>query len=696
ALPTLTTTPTPAVEQFTVNFTITNLRYREEMGTPNSKTFNATEIAITTLMERILKSGSIGPVYLGCKVTSLRPVKNREETGMDSICTYRNDSTTPVFDRVKVYHEIVNRTQGFTRMGPYKLERYSLYVNGNYHEGPLEATVSPTPSLVVEQFTVNFTVTNLRYKPAMGIPNSKVFNTTEVVFITLLGRYLNRSSIGPAFLGCEVTTLRRLKNGDETGMDSVCSYRKDSTTPAFDRVKVYHEIVNQTRNFTQMGPYKLERYSLYVNAVLPTLSQTPRMAVEQFTMNFTITNLKYKKGMGTPNSKAFSATEMVVTTLLSRILPDTSIGPAYLGCRVTNLTSVRNGDETGIDSICTYRNDSATPVFDRVKVYHEIVNKTKGFTKMGPYNLERYSLYVNGYNEVPLEPTIQTPTSEHFTVNFTIANLRYKPEMGILNSKAFNATEMALTTLVSLAPFWIRPIKNGNETGMNSICAYRNDSTMPGFDRVKVYHEIVNKTNGFTKMGPYKLNPNSLYVNDYNEAPVQATVLPKTTPTVEHFTVNFTVTNLRYKPEMGIPNSKAFGATEMVLTALVTVATPTEEYFAVNFTVTNLRYKPAMGIPHSKAFNATEMILTTLLGRMFNRSTLGPAFRGCEVTTLRPMKHGDETGMDFICTYRKDSASPVFDRVKVYHEMVNKTNGFTKMGPYKLDPNSLYVNGNPV
>ncbi|XP_042334795.1 mucin-16 [Sceloporus undulatus] len=794
-LPTLTTTPTPAVEQFTVNFTITNLRYREEMGTPNSKVFNATEIAVTTLMDQILKSGSIGSIYLRCKVTSLRPVKDREETGMDSICTYQNDSITPVFDRVKVYHEIVNRTQGFTRMGPYKLERYSLYVNG-YHEVPLEATVSPTPPLAVEQFTVNFTVTNLQYKPEMAIPNSKVFNATEAALITLLGRYLNRSSIGPAFLGCEVTTLRRLKNGDQTGMDSVCSYRNDSTVAAFNRVKVYHEIVNQTKSFTQMGPYKLERYSLYVNdyyevpvaaTVLPTLPQTRPLEVDQFTVNFTITNLKYKQEMGTPNSKAFSATEMVVTTLLGRILPHTSIGPAYLGCRVTNMTSVRSGDETGIDSVCTYRDDSTAPAFDRVKVYHEIVNRTKGFTKMGPYNLERYSLYVNA---------TQTPTTEHFTVNFTVTNLRYKPEMGIPNSKAFNATEMTLTTLLgrmfnrsSVGPGYmgcqvtrLRPIKNGDETGMDSVCVYRNNAAMSIFDRVKVYHELRNKTNGFTKMGPYKLDPNSLYVNDYNEAPVQTTVLPKTTPMVEHFTMNFTITNLRYKPEMGIPNSKTFGATEMALTTLLgrmlskssvigprylgcrlttlrpikhgdetgmdsictcrkdstspifdrvkvyheivnktngftkmgpykldpdslyvndyneppmqtTVATPTKEHFTVNFTVTNLRYKPEMGVPNSKAFNATEMTLTTLLGRMFNRSTLGPAFGGCEVTALRPKKHGDETGMDSICTYQTGTTIPIFDRVKVYQEMVNKTSGFTKMGPYKLDPNSLYVNG---
>ena len=67
-----------------------------------------------------------------------RPVRNssqpqgyRPDTGVDAICTYRNDSTMPAFDRVKVYHELVNLTDGFTKMEPYHLDRYSLYVNGS-------------------------------------------------------------------------------------------------------------------------------------------------------------------------------------------------------------------------------------------------------------------------------------------------------------------------------------------------------------------------------------------------------------------------------------------------------------------------------------------------------------------------------------------------------------------------------------
>ncbi|XP_062815960.1 mucin-16 [Anolis carolinensis] len=681
------TTPTPDLEEFTVNFTITNLRYREGMGTPNSSTFNATERAVTTLMGRILRESSIGPAFSRCKVVALKSAQNGDATWIDSVCTYRNDSATPVFDRVTTFREIVNRTNGFTTMGPYKLKQYSLYVDG-YHEDPPEPTVPPTPSWTVVNFTTNFTVTNLRYKPDMGILHSKTFNATEVPLVTLNGflivyhseytillythystlyfllkldRCLNRSSIGPVFLGCKVTTLRRLNDGDATGTDYVCSYRNDSTGPTFDRVKVYHEIVNQTRNFTQIGPYKLEEYSLYVNGYhetpLESTLQTP--TVGYFTTNFTITNLRYKPEMAVRHSKAFNATERTLLTLLGRSFNTSSIRSVFMGCEVTALRPVKNGDQTKVDSVCTYRNDS---VFDRVKVYHDLVNGTNGFTKMGPYRLEPNSLYINGYNEGYLQTTVSpktTPTTTvaHFMANLTVTNLRFKPEMGIYHSKTFNATERPLLILLGrmlnqsnvigsrylgCQVTTFRPLNHGEETGMDAVCTYRNDSAAPAFDRVQVHHELVNKTSGFTKMGPYKLDPNSLYVNGYNEALVRTT--PRT-PMVENFTMDFIITNLRYKTEMGIPKSKAF--------------------------------------------NATEMPLTTLLARMFNQSNIGPAFKGCDVTTLRPMKNGDETGVNAVCRH----TVPAFDRVEVYHDVVNRTKEFTRLGPYKLDQHSLYVNG---
>ncbi|KAF7235262.1 Mucin-16 [Varanus komodoensis] len=452
---------------------------------------------------------------------------------MDAVCTYRNDSTTPVFDRVKVYHEIVNWTMGFSQMGPYALDRDSFFVNA----------ASSTKLPAVDHFTVNFTVTNLKYNPEMARPHSRAFNATERALTTLLGRILTGSSIGPVYSGCRVTALRPVRNGDETGMDAVCAFQNDSTKAVFDRVKVYREIVNKTTGFSKMGPYDLERHSLFVHGYSEGPAETTAFpmatrAVEHFTVNFTVTNLNYKPEMGTPNSSAFNATERALTALLGRILTSSSIGSAFVGCKVTSLSSLNNGDETGMDAVCAFQSDPTTPIFDRVKVYHELVNKTKGFSKMGPYDLERHSLYINGYNEVPMETTTKavTPVRKQFTINVTVTNLKYKPEMGTPNSQVFSATERALVALFnrtlsrsSIGPAYLgckvaalRSVRSDDETAMDAVCTYRSDSAAPVFDRVKVYHEIVNQTKGVTKLGPYTLDESSLYVNEYNKPPLKA------------------------------------------------------------------------------------------------------------------------------------------------------------------------------
>ncbi|XP_054835651.1 mucin-16-like, partial [Eublepharis macularius] len=836
-LPTTTQTskPMPAVGHFTMNLTVTNLRYKNEMGISDSSTFNSTERTLVFLIGRVLKQSYIGPVYIKCEVTSLRSLRNGNETGVDAICTYRNDSTMPPFDKVKMYGELVNQTQGFTTLRPYKLDRFSLYVN-DYNEVPQIPTILPTttqtskPMPAIGHFTMNLTVTNLRYKNEMGISDSSTFNSTERTLVFLIGRVLKQSYIGPVYIKCEVTSLRSLRNGNETGVDAICTYRNDSTMPPFDKVKMYGELVNQTQGFTTLRPYKLDRFSLYVNdynevpqipTILPTTTQTskPMPAIGHFTMNLTVTNLRYKNEMGISDSSTFNSTERTLVFLIGRVLKQSYIGPVYIKCEVTSLRSLRNGNETGVDAICTYRNDSTMPPFDKVKMYGELVNQTQGFTTLRPYKLDRFSLYVNDYNEVPQIPTILPTTTQtskpmpaigHFTMNLTVTNLRYKNEMGISDSSTFNSTERTLVFLIGrvlkqsyIGPVYIkcevtslRSLRNGNETGVDAICTYRNDSTMPPFDKVKMYGELVNQTQGFTTLRPYKLDRFSLYVNDYNEVPQIPTILPTTTqtskpmPAIGHFTMNLTVTNLRYKNEMGISDSSTFNSTERTLVFLIgrvlkqsyigpvyikcevtslrslrngnetgvdaictyrndstmppfdkvkmygelvnqtqgfttlrpykldrfslyvndynevpqipTILPTTTQtskpmpaigHFTMNLTVTNLRYKNEMGISDSSTFNSTERTLVFLIGRVLKQSYIGPVYIKCEVTSLRSLRNGNETGVDAICTYRNDSTMPPFDKVKMYGELVNQTQGFTTLRPYKLDRFSLYVNG---
>lgn len=61
----------------------------------------------------------------------------------------------------------------------------------------------------------------------------------------------------------------------------------------------------------------------------------------------------------------------------------------------------------------------------------------------------------------------------------------------------------------------------------------------------------------------------------------------------------------------------------------------------------------------------------------------------------RPVRQGDNTGVDAVCTYRKEPSATPLDRVGLYHKVSNKTRGIMQLGPYSLDTDSLYINGEP-
>ncbi|NXY50378.1 MUC16 protein, partial [Ceuthmochares aereus] len=125
-------TTAAALEHFTINFTTTNLPYHSDLATPDSAKYNNTRRVMITLLNRLLKDSSIGPVFLGCETTAFRygPAQKIKDTGVDAACTYRTDSAGSQFDRVVVYHEVSDKTNGITTLGIYSLDQESLYING--------------------------------------------------------------------------------------------------------------------------------------------------------------------------------------------------------------------------------------------------------------------------------------------------------------------------------------------------------------------------------------------------------------------------------------------------------------------------------------------------------------------------------------------------------------------------------------
>ncbi|XP_032321444.1 mucin-16 isoform X3 [Camelus ferus] len=882
------TTAVPFLMPFTVNFTITSLHYTEDMGNSESEIFGATERDLQHVLRPLFKNSSIGSLYAGCRLALFRADEDGGSTRMDAVCTYRPDPTGFRLDRERLYWELSQQTRGVTRLGPFTLDRDSLYINGYNHRSWIPATrtpvtttfspgppasLTPVPSSTVADmgpalllFTLNFTVTNLLFIPDMGHRGSAKFSSTEKTLNHLLGPVFRTTSVGPLYTGCRLTRLRTEKDGAATGVDAICTYHPDPSRPGLDREKLYQELSQLTHGVTRLGTYTLDSNTLYVNGYhrrswppttstpvtstfSPEPSSSPALILSStaavpflvpFTVNFTITNLRYEEDMQLPGSWKFNATERILQELLKPAFKNSSLGFLYSGCGLASLRPEKDGAATRVDAICMHRPDPEGSGLDREQLYWELSQWTHSVTRLGPYMLDRDSLYVNGFTHqisalststpgtsagdlgtsgTPFSfssPTATSPTLVPFTLNMTITNLQYTPDMGRPGSAKFNMTEEVLRHTLgsllkstSIGPLHsgcrltaLRPEKNGSATGVDAVCTHRPEPTGPRLHREWLYWELSLLTHGVTQLGPYTLDQDSLYVNGYTHQTSATTpntavtttpfpmssLAPPRKPTAADlhlvsFTLNFTITNVYYTEDMGHPASLKFSSTERILQhqlrALLSktsvgpldagcrleslrrekggaatgvdmvctlhsdpaapeldrerlywelshethgvsqlgsftldgdslyvngytygpaaATTPTEEVskepFTLNFTIDNLRFSADMGRPSSLKFNITDTLMQHLLSPLFQRSSLGARYAGCRVTSLRSVKNGAKTGVDILCTYQQPSSGPGLPAKQVFHELSRQTRGITRLGPYSLDKDSLYLNG---
>ncbi|XP_027949014.1 mucin-16 [Eumetopias jubatus] len=722
------TAPVPFLVLFTLNFTITNLHYEQDMQHPGSWKFTSTERILQGLLKPLFKNSSLGSLYSGCRLASLRPEKDGAATRVDAKCMHRSDPEGRGLDREQLYWELSQLTHGIALLGHYTLDRNSLCVNGFTHQSPAPitnsythqvltstpstSTISPVtsatpiptstatgPALVL--FTLNFTITNLHHQEGMSHPGSWRFNTTQRNLQHLLGPLFKNTSVGPLYSGCRLTLLRPEKGGAATGVDAICTYQPDASGLQLDRERLYWELSQQTHGVTQLGSYILDRDSLCVNGYTrppPTsipsvpVTSTPSEAsaapisfssstasgpdLVPFTLNFTITNLHYTEDMQLMGSAKFNKTEKILQSLLRPLFKNTSVGPLYSGCRLTLLRPEKDGAATGADAICTHRPDPVGPGLDRERLYQELSQLTSGITRLGPYTLDPDSLYIDGYTRQTrattpssytypasaTTPNTTGPILVSFTLNFTITNLHYTEDMGHPSSSKFNSTERILQhrlrllfNKTSVSPFYagcrlasLRLEKGGAATGVDITCTIHSDPAGPRLDKEQLYRELSRETYGITQLGSFTLDRESLYINGYN----YGAMAPTTTT-----------------GEVG------------------------EEPFTLNFTIDNLRYSADMGHPGSRKFNITDSLMQHLLSPLFQRSSLGARYAGCKVTSLRSVKNGAKTRVDILCTYRQPPSSPGLPARQVFHELSRQTRGITRLGPYSLDKDSLYLNG---
>ncbi|KFZ63136.1 Mucin-16, partial [Podiceps cristatus] len=646
----------PAVRNFTLNFTVTNLQFTADMATPNSQKFKSTERVMCHYVGSLLQKSSIGPAYIGCKVMAFRSKEDRDDTGVDAICSYRDEPSDPKFNRVVVYHELSNMTNGITKLGHYSLNSQSLYVNGNEIASQGITPYVETARPIIQQFTLNFTITNLRFTTGLGTPHSAKFNSTEKIMQHYIDPLFQKSSVGPYFSGCKVVRFRSVRNRDNTGVDIICSYGNDSQVPHFDQAKVYQELRNMTSGITKLGIYNLDNKSLYINGYNEPLERsplstttTPSPTSRHFTLNFTLTNLQYTADLEAPSSHKFISTEKVINYYIEPLFKNSSISSAYMGCKVMRFRSGRDRDDTGVDAVCSYKNNASLARFDREKVYHELSTMTNGVTKLGHYSLERNSLYVDAIIRKPV--FTEAP-----------AKLGYRLSFRIINEN--------LTNPDSQSPEY--------KAAVESISNKVN----------KLYHQS-NLRNQFLNCSITRLRTGSIVVDCecffQPEPSINRAVVERA---FQDGTSNATA--------LWLGNSYQLQGLSVDTIEAATYNAPLKsgkENFRLNFRISNLPYSPELQDSRSQMYQVNKEKIEKALD-VFRMSSLKDYFAGCAVESFGPVHGKAYTNVASICKFTLDPFLKTLQKQEVFEELKHLTHGFTKLSPsYELEEQSLVVEG---
>ncbi|XP_056654722.1 mucin-16-like isoform X3 [Monodelphis domestica] len=114
--------------------------------------------------------------------------------------------------------------------------------------------------------------------------------------------------------------------------------------------------------------------------------------------------------------------------------------------------------------------------------------------------------------------------------------------------------------------------------------------------------------------------------------------------------------------------------------------------FKLSFTITNMFYTTKMNQKDSRTFKAAEHILQILLKVLFGSSKLGSQYCGCSGLSLRSLKNSIATGVDILCTFKKDSSNLVLDKKVVSWELTEQLCR-RELKHLVIDNDSLIVNG---
>ncbi|XP_055514611.1 mucin-16-like isoform X2 [Leucoraja erinacea] len=641
----IATVPAPIDLTNDINYNVTftvSLPIEEIQRNPSE---TATIIAAEII--DLFENSIINATFLTCVVKSFSE-EMVNNTRVTANCSFQNVSTMEPINREKVYDVFSEKTDDISSLGPYELQSYSLYVN----DFNIQPNVNvPAP---IDLNAINYNVTFIVSLPIEEIQRNP--SETAIIIAAEIIDLFENSIINETFLTCVVESFSA-EMLTSTRVTANCSFQNVSSMEPINREKVYAVFSEKTKNISSMGPYVLQSYSLYVNDYSESPSRNAPIATQtpvEFNVTFIVTNLPFLGLLHEKQSPLYQSASAIITGELNTLLRNSEIKAQFDNCETKSLSVL--GQNTQVYAVCTFNNSATRPI-DRVTVYRQISYNTNVITTLGPYLLESNSLHVDDYNELtsPSAPNAKQ-TSNEFNVTFIVTNL---PFLGLLHDKTSPLYQSAsaiitgeLNTLFRnseiKAQFNNCETKSlsvlGQNTQVYAVCTFNNSATRT-IDRVTVYRQISYNTDVITTLGPYLLESNSLYVDDYNESTPPSEPIGKVIPG-----------------------------------------------FNVTFIITSLTYTAAFNDPSSLLYQSASQSVILKLKNTFENSDIASAFTGCKVITLSAANN-QGTGVYAICSFNNTSAAENVDRVIVHRQFSYTTRNITKLGQYLLDPNSLYVNG---
>ncbi|XP_056654726.1 mucin-16-like isoform X2 [Monodelphis domestica] len=536
-------------------------------------------------------------------------------------------------------------------------------------------------------FKLSFTITNMFYTTKMNQKDSRTFKAAEHILQILLKVLFGSSKLGSQYCGCSGLSLRSLRNNIATGVDILCTFKKDSSNLVLDKKVVSWELTEQLCR-RELKHLVIDNDSLIVNGYqhkLPGIRSTKRSEVG-------VGPVTHIPDHGEPGKIMTSLT----SGLLIRESPVYAIGfctetsgtlkkvsGSDQGREPTNSTSIPMTGFIGRDSIADTEKD--------IRVMETTPRATATQDLLLTVPTGEGDLIPGMHRRTVSSPT-ETSVPSEISSGVTIAISRTSLSMTPVEITASPGSSAPLNISLSTRTASLEPATSLEDPGSAGLTpeTERNPQatptpaiTLPPASTQEVCTTASPSPPDTTTEGS-SVQEGTASVSD--QVPSTSSLFPRGDAGVVPDT---------HAQGHDVPGSTVAPIRSPLtpVSTIIPIGSYNWKTFTLNFTITNMFYTSKMTQRDSSTFRLPECFLQRLFKVLFERSSLGSQYCGCNVTLLRSMKNGAATGVEVICFYKEVFSVPVLDKKKIYQELSQETNGITRLGHYILDKKSLYVDG---